>query len=413
MVSEVAATMRPMNSSPPRARVFLSHSSKDAPQVDRIRERLLAAGFAPWMDRYEVLVGDPVAGKIDEALRDCEFVVVVLSRASVASGWVQKEWQARIGDEAISRECIILPVRLDDCDVPLLLGDKRCADLSTSFDAGLDELVRSLEGHLDRRVTSNNGAPLQAARPGWVAEVPPKEGRRPLDRGVATRLSVWLEPAPTLNGRELDTVLCRIPVPSIRQRLPTAVLFRGSMTARADGVFREHIRQPYANEHNTYRALLHDDGRMVTSATEWTDHQDVFFNVSDVARVVGESLVFLANAIPIIHSRYHHLVTQIVGQVEVWSPNRLTLHDPDSITSRRLSGEHAHASLEQAVRARIRIDYHPSREYAVAHIMAQRLLDSVLSHFAFDQPTRVGAFASLEHDRFHKWFREEIPEGDT
>lgn len=39
--------------------VFLSHNSADKPAVEALAQQLLAAGFKPWLDSWNLVPGDP------------------------------------------------------------------------------------------------------------------------------------------------------------------------------------------------------------------------------------------------------------------------------------------------------------------------------------------------------------------
>jgi hypothetical protein len=51
--------------------------------------------------------------------------------------------------EIESRKVTILPLKLDDTPMPDVLKDKKYADFSRSYKAGLEELLASLKGHAD------------------------------------------------------------------------------------------------------------------------------------------------------------------------------------------------------------------------------------------------------------------------
>lgn len=127
--------------------IFLSHSNQDKEIARRLAIDLSMSGIKTWYDEWEIQVGHSISQRIETGLIDAEFVVVLLSKHSVASGWVQKEWRSRIGDEANSKGIIILPVMVDNCDTPPLLRDKRYADLRTDYLSGLRDLIDSIRAH--------------------------------------------------------------------------------------------------------------------------------------------------------------------------------------------------------------------------------------------------------------------------
>jgi TIR domain len=81
--------------------VFVSYSSEDAPFAESLANALDQGNVGVWLDRWEVRVGDSLTKKIGHALRNNDFIVVVLSPASTRSEWVRRELaEARIREIA-------------------------------------------------------------------------------------------------------------------------------------------------------------------------------------------------------------------------------------------------------------------------------------------------------------------------
>lgn len=127
-------------------KVFLSHSSKDKRLAARIARDLESYSIGVWFDDQEMKVGDSITGRVQQGLHEADFVVVLLTRNSLESGWVEKEWQSKIGHEAAQRSVKVLPVKGDDCEVPLLLQDRLCVELKRDYHDGIKKLVKSIYG---------------------------------------------------------------------------------------------------------------------------------------------------------------------------------------------------------------------------------------------------------------------------
>ena len=104
------------------ARIFLCHASEDKARVREVYHRLRAIdGFEPWLDEEELLPGQEWAREILRALQTSDFILIFLSRISVAKrGYVQREMKLALDAWQELPEGVIhtIPVRLDDCDVP-------------------------------------------------------------------------------------------------------------------------------------------------------------------------------------------------------------------------------------------------------------------------------------------------------
>lgn len=136
--------------------VFLSYSHRDREVAARLASDLTNKAIRVWLDEWEILVGDSITQRVQQGLSQVDFVTLLLTAHSVGSGWVEKEWQSQIGLEAEKKQIRILPVKADSCEIPLLLRDKRYADISTDYDKGLSDLIRAIQGHADRQTAKLN-----------------------------------------------------------------------------------------------------------------------------------------------------------------------------------------------------------------------------------------------------------------
>ena len=115
--------------SPRGAKLFVSHSSVDKGFVRGLCVDLAARGHQPWLDEWEILAGESITERIGAGIEDSDFVIVVLSEASVKSKWVEQEWQAKHWVEVTGRHVQVIPVLKDSCDIPVLLRTKKYVDL--------------------------------------------------------------------------------------------------------------------------------------------------------------------------------------------------------------------------------------------------------------------------------------------
>jgi hypothetical protein len=131
----------------PLPQVFLSHSSADKSFVTRLAVDLRSKDIPVWFDRWELKVGDSLSSKIADGINESGWLAVVLSKQSVSSSWVKKELNAALARELQEKNVFVLPIIMEDCDIPLFLLDKVYADFKESYQHGLDVLLkRLLEG---------------------------------------------------------------------------------------------------------------------------------------------------------------------------------------------------------------------------------------------------------------------------
>ena len=125
----------------PIGKVFISHASKDKAFVDRLVTDLASREIPVWYDKFDLRVGDSVTGGINEGLSHSKYFVIVLSEASVLSKWVTEELNAVLMHQVAKGGTFLLPVLIEDCNVPPLLAHRRYADFRVNYDSGLNDLL--------------------------------------------------------------------------------------------------------------------------------------------------------------------------------------------------------------------------------------------------------------------------------
>lgn len=104
--------------------VFISHSSVDKFAARWMGVELAQDGYRTWLDEWRICVGESIPTAISDGIQECEFLVILLSKHAVESGWVEREWQAAYWHEVTSGRTRVLPVLLEDCQIPTLLLPK-------------------------------------------------------------------------------------------------------------------------------------------------------------------------------------------------------------------------------------------------------------------------------------------------
>ncbi len=124
--------------------IFISYSHADKDFVDRLAIKLVAKRIPVYVDRWELNIGDSITDKIQTAITEASYLIVVLSKNSVESNWCKRELNSGLGLELEQKRVMILPVLIEDCVIPLFLKDKLYADFRTSFEEGLDQIMKTV-----------------------------------------------------------------------------------------------------------------------------------------------------------------------------------------------------------------------------------------------------------------------------
>ena len=112
-------------------RVFLCHASDDKKEVRKLSQRLQADSIDVWLDEEQLLPGQEWQHEIPQAVRDSDIILVCLSNKSTTKeGYVQKEitYALDIADEKPENTIFIIPLRLEECDLPGRLRRFQAAD---------------------------------------------------------------------------------------------------------------------------------------------------------------------------------------------------------------------------------------------------------------------------------------------
>jgi hypothetical protein len=120
-------------------RVFLSYVENNQDDAMRLIKYLKKENFIVQTAESSVLVGDKIIDKINDAISMSDFLIVVISKASSESPWIKKELEF-----AKDNSIRILPVLIDDTNIPQELTDIKFADLRKEPLEGTKMLIRSL-----------------------------------------------------------------------------------------------------------------------------------------------------------------------------------------------------------------------------------------------------------------------------
>lgn len=125
-------------------RTFISYSRVNKEFAGKLAKELRNDGFPVWFDLLDIPTGSRWDDEVEKALRECPIFLIILTPAAINSENVKDE----IG-YAIDHGKRILPVLLENCDVPLRLRRFQYVDFTTkTFQEGfesartlLDEIV--------------------------------------------------------------------------------------------------------------------------------------------------------------------------------------------------------------------------------------------------------------------------------
>jgi len=131
-----AADFQATDSPPLADRLFISYARVDSAFVDWLADQLETHGHPIWLDRHDIQPGDVWDDRIDEGLRACKSMILVMTPAAMASDTVSSEWKF-----ALDQGKPLIPLLFQDCDRHFRLVKLQYIDFRTDRNNALDELI--------------------------------------------------------------------------------------------------------------------------------------------------------------------------------------------------------------------------------------------------------------------------------
>ncbi|WP_448189730.1 toll/interleukin-1 receptor domain-containing protein [Azospirillum sp. sgz301742] len=135
---------------------FISYSTKDQGFADKLYKDLQNIGIRCWFAPHDLQIGAKTWDAIDRAIKDRDKVLLILSRNSIASQWVEDEVNKAYAEERARNTTVLFPIRLDDdvmkCQEPWAIklrdqrniGDLRMWRNADRYTSSLERIVRDL-----------------------------------------------------------------------------------------------------------------------------------------------------------------------------------------------------------------------------------------------------------------------------
>lgn len=141
--------------------VFISYSSKDAEFVNKLSLALIEHNVKVWKDDMKIVAGDSLSKRIRSGIENASYFCVVLSKNALESKWVQEEINEALLRETDKQGIVILPIVLDDCEIPTVLNNRLFIDFRANFESSLNRILHVVAdkyniGNSDRIAAGNN-----------------------------------------------------------------------------------------------------------------------------------------------------------------------------------------------------------------------------------------------------------------
>jgi hypothetical protein len=136
---------------------FISYSTKDQLFADRLHADLQNKGVRCWFAPHDLPIGAKTLDAIDAAIRLKDKLLLILSKSSIDSDWVENEVSAAYAEERSRKQVVLVPIRIDNTVMSTTepwarmlreqrnIGDFRQWKKPTEYQKSLDRLLRDLK----------------------------------------------------------------------------------------------------------------------------------------------------------------------------------------------------------------------------------------------------------------------------
>ena len=133
--------------------VFISYAHEDRQIAHGLAAGLRARGSRVWIDSDEICIGDNIATRISEAINSVDFLLAIISKASVRSTWCRHELAMAVTNALNTKRVQVLPIRLGNAPMPDILTGTLYATVDASdIERMADKILVDMARHQGRVV---------------------------------------------------------------------------------------------------------------------------------------------------------------------------------------------------------------------------------------------------------------------
>ncbi len=125
-------------------KVFISHNKADKSTARLIAMGIVEHGESVWFDEWDIRPGESIVGGIEKGITECDVFVIVWSKNAAESKWVGTELRAIIRRRVDVDNLRIVPILVDDTELPSLVADYR--GFALNDESSIQEVASEIVG---------------------------------------------------------------------------------------------------------------------------------------------------------------------------------------------------------------------------------------------------------------------------
>jgi len=131
-----------------KPKVFISYAREDYETAKRLYDDLKDSGISPWMDKVDLVPGQIWKSAVTKAIKQSRFFLALLSPRSVSKrGFFHTELKKalEVFDEFSDEKIFLIPLLIDNCDIPEKLEHIHCTELFPDYDKTMNSILRVIQ----------------------------------------------------------------------------------------------------------------------------------------------------------------------------------------------------------------------------------------------------------------------------
>lgn len=136
---------------------FVSYTGIDLQFATWVAELLESEKYSVVIQAWDFRPGDNFVAKINESLRECKKLIVILSKNYLKSKWCETEWTVKLEEQIRLNEQRIIPIRIDSVDLEGLLSPIIYIDIVDKLESEAKQEI--LNGIQEEAVRKSKGYP--------------------------------------------------------------------------------------------------------------------------------------------------------------------------------------------------------------------------------------------------------------
>lgn len=125
-------------------KVFISYSVKDKNYANKLAYSLREKNIQVFFSEWDILVGHNLEHQLYEGIKECNYLLLIITKSSIKSKWVKVELDFARIIEIEDNRINIIPLLYEKCEIPDSLRTKVYADFTDSFDIGFNKILHTI-----------------------------------------------------------------------------------------------------------------------------------------------------------------------------------------------------------------------------------------------------------------------------